>query len=164
MDILLLYFSKVSLKIWKKFPHTSIWLCTLQSQLITDVLCWVPKDYFCETYHNVSKSHQVSQYSGGYSNTKVATNNNMWTWLWKMNLSHEDHLGIPRWCSGKDPACQCRRRKRHGLDPWVGKVRWRRKWQPAPVFLPGKLRGQRSLVSYSLRGHKESDTTEYKTT
>ena len=164
MDILLLYFSKVSLKIWKKFPHTSIWLCTLQSQLITDVLCWVPKDYFCETYHNVSKSHQVSQYSGGYSNTKVATNNNMWTWLWKMNLSHEDHLGIPRWCSGKDPACQCRRRKRHGLDPWVGKVRWRRKWQPAPVFLPGKLRGQRSLVSYSLWGHKESDTTEYKTT
>ena len=164
MDILLLYFSKVSLKIWKKFPHTSIWLCTLQSQLITDVLCWVPKDYFCETYHNVSKSHQVSQYSGGYSNTKVATNNNMWTWLWKMNLSHEDHLGIPRWCSGKDPACQCRRRKRHGLDPWVGKVRWRRKWQPAPVFLPGKLRGQRSLVSYSLRGHKESDTTEHKTT
>ena len=38
-DYLKLHFSKVSLKIWKKFPHTSIWLCTLQSQLITDVLC-----------------------------------------------------------------------------------------------------------------------------
>ena len=121
MDILLLYFSKVSLKIWKKFPHTSIWLCTLQSQLITDVLCWVPKDYFCETYHNVSKSHQVSQYSGGYSNTKVATNNNMWTWLWKMNLSHEDHLGIPRWCSGKECACSAGVTRDTGSIPGSGR-------------------------------------------
>ena len=31
---------------------------------------------------------------------------------------------------------------------------WRRKWQPSPVFLPGKFHGQRSLVGYSLWGHK----------
>ena len=37
---------------------------------------------------------------------------------------------------------------------------WRRKWQPTPVFLPGKSPGQRSLVVYSPWGHKESDTTE----
>ena len=37
---------------------------------------------------------------------------------------------------------------------------WRRKWQPTPVFLPGELHGQRSLVGYSPWGHKESDTTE----
>ena len=37
---------------------------------------------------------------------------------------------------------------------------WRRKWQPAPVFLPGKSHGQRSLVGYSPRGRKESDMTE----
>ena len=37
----------------------------------------------------------------------------------------------------------------------------RRKWQPTPVFLPGKSHGQRSLVCYSLWGHKESDTTEW---
>ena len=36
----------------------------------------------------------------------------------------------------------------------------RRKWQPSPVFLPGKSHGQRSLVGYSLWDHKESDTTE----
>ena len=42
----------------------------------------------------------------------------------------------------------------------VGKIPWRRIWQPTPVFLPGKLHGQRSLVGYSLWGHKESDTTE----
>ena len=37
---------------------------------------------------------------------------------------------------------------------------WRRKWHPAPVFLPGKFQGQRSLERYSPWGHKESDTTE----
>ena len=65
--------------------------------------------------------------------------------------------GIPRWLSGKEPAYQCRR---HGFDPWVGRIPWRRKWQPTPVFLPGKSHGQRSLAGYSPWGHKELDTTE----
>ena len=41
-----------------------------------------------------------------------------------------------------------------------GKIPWRRKWQPTPVFLPGKFHGQRSLAGYSPRCRKESDTTE----
>ena len=44
--------------------------------------------------------------------------------------------------------------RRHGFDPWVGKILWRRKWQPTPVFLPGKFHGQRSLVGYSPSGCK----------
>ena len=47
-----------------------------------------------------------------------------------------------------------------GFNPWVGKISWRRKWQPTPVFLPGKSHGQKSLVGYSPWGRKESDTTE----
>ena len=47
-----------------------------------------------------------------------------------------------------------------GFEPWVGKILWRRKWQSIPVLLPGKSHGQRSLVGYSLWGHKELDTTE----
>ena len=39
--------------------------------------------------------------------------------------------------SGKEPACQCRRRKRC-LHPWVRKIPWRRAWKPTPVFLPGE--------------------------
>ena len=46
------------------------------------------------------------------------------------------------------------------FDPWVGKIPWRRKWQPTPGLLPGQSHGQRSLVGYSPWGHKESDTTE----
>ena len=42
----------------------------------------------------------------------------------------------------------------------VGKIPWRRAWQPTPVFLPGESRGQRSLAGYSPWGRKESDTTE----
>ena len=43
----------------------------------------------------------------------------------------------------------------------VALTSWRRKWQPTPVFLPGKFCGQGSLVSYSAWGYKESDTTKH---
>ena len=51
-------------------------------------------------------------------------------------------------------ACKCRRCKRQGFDPWVGKVPWSRKWHPTPVCLPGKSYGLRSLVGYSPWGCK----------
>ena len=54
----------------------------------------------------------------------------------------------------KNLPASSRRCKRHGFDPWVGKMHWRRKWQPTPVFLSGKSRGQRSLASCSLWGPK----------
>ena len=54
--------------------------------------------------------------------------------------------GLPECFSGKEFTCQCRR---CGFGPWVGKISWRRKWQPTPVFLPGKSPKQRSLVGYS---------------
>ena len=46
------------------------------------------------------------------------------------------------------------------FDPWVGKILWRRKWQPTPLLLPGKSHGQRSMVGYSPRGRKELDMTD----
>ena len=42
----------------------------------------------------------------------------------------------------------------------VGKMPWRRAWQPTPVFLPGEAQGQRSLVGYRPWGHRELDMTE----
>ena len=50
--------------------------------------------------------------------------------------------------------------KRHGFDPWVGKIPWRKIWQPTPVFLPGESHGQRSLVNNRTWDHKELDMTE----
>ena len=54
----------------------------------------------------------------------------------------------------------CRRCWRWGFNPWVGKIPWRRKWQPTSVFLPEKSHGQRSLLGYSSKGWKELDRTE----
>ena len=48
----------------------------------------------------------------------------------------EEIVGFPGGPSGKEPACQCRKPKRHRLDPGVGKIPYRRKWQPISVFLP----------------------------
>ena len=50
--------------------------------------------------------------------------------------------------------------RKPGFDPWVGKIPWRREWQPTPVLLPGESHGLRSLVGYSPWGRKELDTTE----
>ena len=46
------------------------------------------------------------------------------------------------------------------FDPWVGKMPWRREWQPIPVFLAGESHGQRNLAGYSPWGRQESNTTE----
>ena len=72
--------------------------------------------------------------------------------LWNAETSR-----LPRWLSGKESACQCWRR---GFHPRVGKVPWRRKWQPTPVFLPGKSHGEGSLEGHSPWGHEELDMTE----
>ena len=58
---------------------------------------------------------------------------------------------------GKEPTCQYRRQR---FDPWVGKVPWRRAWQPTPVSLSGESHGQRSLVGYSPWSYKELDKSE----
>ena len=66
--------------------------------------------------------------------------------------------GLPRWLSGKEPACQRRRRM---FNLWVKKIPGRRKWQRTPVSLPGKLHEQRSLADYSPQGRKEWNKTEW---
>ena len=65
-------------------------------------------------------------------------------------------LGLPWWCRGSSICLQC---GRPGFDPWVGKIPWRRKWQPTPVFLPGESHGRKSLVGHSPQV-AELDTTE----
>ena len=79
--------------------------------------------------------------------------------LWELfSLLCLDHLRMdvvytyPSWLSGNISACQCRRCR---FNPWVGKIPWRRKWQPSP----GKSHGQSSLAAYSPCGRKESDRT-----
>ena len=67
-------------------------------------------------------------------------------------------IGLPWLLSGKESTCQCRRQ---GFSLWIRKLPWRRKWQPTPVFLPGKFHRQKSLAGYSPWDPIESDTAEW---
>ena len=79
-----------------------------------------------------------------------------WTWVCLGKVEYLDayYPGLPRWYSGKESACQCRKCRRREFGPWVPKIPWSRKWQPTAVFLPGQFHGQRSLVSYSPWGRR----------
>ena len=69
--------------------------------------------------------------------------------------------GLPQWLSGKRILLQCRRLNRTcTFDPWVGKIPWRRKSQPTPVFLPGGSHEQRRLAGCRLWHPKELDMTQ----
>ena len=81
-------------------------------------------------------------------------------WHHLISVSYCTIYRIPDGTSGKESACQCRRCKRQGFNPWVGKIPQRRAWQPTPVFLPEESHGQRSLADNCPQGCKEPDTTE----
>ena len=67
--------------------------------------------------------------------------------------------GLHRCARVKNPPANAGDIKRRRFNPWVGKIPWRRAWQPTPVFLPRESHGQRSVVGYSPWGHKR--WTEY---
>ena len=71
-------------------------------------------------------------------------------------LSHQA-ARFPGSSDGKESACNAGYLGRK--DSWVGKIPWRRAWQPTPVFLLGEFHGQRSLAGYSPWSRKDSDTT-----
>ena len=75
-------------------------------------------------------------------------------------VQRKGQKGFPGGTSGKEPICQCRRHKRHGFNPWVRKIHWRKVQQPTPLFWSGEFHGQRGLVGYSPWGCKESDMTK----
>jgi len=80
-------------------------------------------------------------------------------WCWNNWIAICNKWCFPGGSDSEESACLpnpgIKPARRHRFDPWVGKIPWRRKWQPTPVFLPGKSNGQRSLVGYyGLWGHK----------
>ena len=90
------------------------------------------------------------------------------TYLWTLSFSYATCtflslliFSLPTLPLGTSLVAQrlkhCLECRRPGFDPWLGKIPWRRKWQPTPVLLPGESHGGRSLVGYSLWGRKESE-------
>ena len=91
--------------------------------------------------------------------------------IWSIWWREKRHLcknlsgtgGFPYGSASKEATCNAGYTRRFRFHPWVGKIPWRRKWKPTPVFLPGESHGQRSLVGCSAKDHKQLDTTEQHT-
>ena len=138
MEIIFLYF------IWTNKTLRQVNCNKLQSGM--------GKIYFPETRNLLINQNTLS---GLYIDNKSIllcshTQESFWyllDWIW----------GFPGGPSDKEPTCQCRRHKRCGFNPWVGKILWRR--QPTLVFLPEGSHGQRSLVGHSPYSHKKLDWT-----
>ena len=79
--------------------------------------------------------------------------------IWQINRANLKESNRNSQDSDKESACQCRRSRRQGFNPWVRNIPWRMKWKPNPGILIGKSHGQRTQAGYSLWGCKELDAT-----
>ena len=103
-----------------------------------DISCWIPP-LTCELKFRYYKNFKyLNNLPYSWKNIYISNLFPVIDWYLEME-------GLPRWYSGKESACQCRRRKRWGFDPWIGKIPWRRICNPLQYSWPGKSHGQRSL-------------------
>ena len=77
-----------------------------------------------------------------------------------ISLKGKYTLGFPKWLSSKESACQCRRCQRHKVQSLDWEDPLEEEMATHSFILAWRIHGQRSLVGFSLWGHKESDTTE----
>ena len=134
---------------WTSWKH----ICQLRC------IYYTCSELICIVFHTPPQKKYVQDLIPG-----TGKYNLIWKWglcRWNQVKMSSYWSGLPRWCSAEESTCQCRRLETHWFGPWIGKIPWRRKWQPTPVSLPGKSYGQRSLVGYSPWGCKESDATEH---
>ena len=136
-------------KVWTSIPKVIFFFplkdwsnpATMVIQVVETV-----ESYFCSENHGGSR--EAWQNSRGLSpvckkNKNFAMNMVLSGPLHgrRMSMKVQNYWGLPGDTNGKELACQCRRHKRLGFNPWVGKVPWRRAWQPTPVFLPRESPG-----------------------
>ena len=106
----------------------------------------VSEQDFCDSHFTTSQWFAEADYSVG-DHTNEGEGH-------MVKRKGQRERGLLRWLGGNEFACQCRTCRRPMFDPWVGKIPWRKKWQPSPAFLPGESLGQRSLVGYSSWGRR----------
>ena len=140
--------------LWDQMPNDLRWsYCNDRNKVTTSVMCSNhPETIPPPLVHGKIIFHETGLWCPKRLGTTVLSH-----YFKKIIETHS----FPKWLSGKESACQCRRCRRLGFDCWARKIPWRRKWQPTPEFLLGKSHGQRSLAGYSSWSQKESDSTEH---
>ena len=119
----------------KQFCYLWVWIFF---SLQPDISCWIPP-LTCELKFRYYKNFKyLNNLPHSWENIYISNLFPVIDWYLEME-------GLPGWCSSKDSACQCRRCKRWGFDPWIGKIPWRRICNPLQYSWPRKSHGQRSL-------------------
>ena len=118
--------------------------------------------FFCLIWTLAFRSRLTSNISADGLSYCILKEDTLKTWLGVCTqvcgLSPSSlHHVLPWWLSDKE-SIQSLQYRRHRFNPWLRKSPWRRKWQPSPVFLPGKSHGQKSLACYYPWGCKQSRT------
>ena len=158
------------------FTHWATWKAPLGTQRVLNIYFTTWGHYNYALYPSFCQRFWEWGFPTEGWMTDVVENEQRRTWALKLDLTHSTQtvelfwdfpftslmevLAFPGGASGKEPICQYKSCKRCRFDPWVGKIPWRRAWQPTPVLLPGESHGEWSLPGYSPWGLKESDTTE----
>ena len=121
-----------------------------------------------DTVHRIAKSQtrlkQLSRNSWGFPHSPVGKESTRDTGdpglIPGSGRSAGEGIGYPLQYSWVSLVAQLVKNLPAMQETWVGKIRWRRAWQPTPVFLPGESCGQRNLADYSPPVQRESDMTE----
>ena len=114
-------------------------------------MCWHIE---CSTF--TASSFRICNSSTGIPSLPLA--------LFIVMLLRPTWLPIPGCLALDEWSRHCDYLRKPKFNPWFGKIPWRREWQPAPVLLPRKFHGQRSLVGYSPWGCKQLDMTDQPST
>ena len=126
---------------FKNFYHLFIFDCTGSSLLL------VAFSICPECCHSFSGCRAWDSAVAPQNNIYISCKNTVPSFSFKIDQKHfpmslYTTSGFPGGASCKELSCQC---KRGRFDLWVGKIPWRRVWQPTPLFLPGEPYGQRRL-------------------
>ena len=122
--------------------------------------------FFCYSMVSRSPTPETPSYSTGHTDG-YPSQETLFRFFFFFCLKLYDHLMFfcvcatttdkvefsPLWLRGEEFSCQRRRRM---FNPWIGKIPWRRKWQPTPAFLSGDFHGCRSQAGCSSWSHKRA--------
>ena len=137
---------------WLSTPYTAVCTCSIQTRWA--ILTLGNQQQIPNVCIFTFTAHICTCNTGVHTHTYTHTQYWASSGCWRVFTTYPRIWGLPRLCYGKEPACHCRRHKRHRCNPWVGKIPGGGNGNPLQYFCLENLHGQRSVVDYSPWGHR----------